>query len=108
MIVVSGDLTGGRPGRALGGMSGGAFAAPNIGLHRTGEFAALLHTMPFPHPVAAILTDGTGSPGDIATASPTLHSRRQSAVVHIERGHNHTWRPWIRSSLARLDRVPAA
>jgi enterochelin esterase-like enzyme len=36
-----------RTHRALGGLSGGAFAALDIGLHHTGEFAALLLTMPY-------------------------------------------------------------
>jgi Putative esterase len=80
-----------RGHRALGGMSGGAFAALNIGLHRLDAFRALLLAMPydvpdnrkrlaedpallaantprdslrtrsFPQPAAAILTAGTGA-----------------------------------------------
>ncbi|SDU25999.1 alpha/beta hydrolase [Amycolatopsis keratiniphila] len=113
-----------RTHRALGGMSGGAFAALNIGLHHTDKFAALLltmpydtttnggllgadpalvaantprtylPTMPFPNPVATILTAGTGAPADITTANriaDALHARGQGAVVHLQRGYNHTW-----------------
>ncbi|RSM45780.1 esterase [Amycolatopsis balhimycina DSM 5908] len=87
-----------RGHRALGGMSGGAFAALNIGLHRLDAFGALLLAMPydvpdnrrrlsedpallaantprdylsrmsFPQPVAAILTAGSEAPGDVTTA----------------------------------------
>ncbi|NIH81333.1 alpha/beta hydrolase [Amycolatopsis viridis] len=39
-----------RAARALGGMSGGAFAALNIGLHHTGEFSVLLLTLPYDAP----------------------------------------------------------
>ncbi|MGY6655449.1 alpha/beta hydrolase [Amycolatopsis sp. TRM77291] len=113
-----------RTHRALGGMSGGAFAALNIGLHHTDKFSALLltmpydtttnetllggdralvaantprdylSTMPFPAPVATILTAGTGAPADITTAhsiADALHARGQGAVVHLQRGYNHTW-----------------
>ena len=160
MIVVSVDLSAGRPGRnwegldvpggprletylarsvvtavdrryrtladrehrALGGMSGGAFAALNIGLRHTGEFGTLLlsmpydtpenraalgasarvntpreylGTMPFPRPVAAFLAAGTGAPGDVADArriGAALRSWGQQAVVHTEDGFGHTWR----------------
>ncbi|MET8847843.1 alpha/beta hydrolase-fold protein [Amycolatopsis sp. NPDC004625] len=84
-----------RAHRALGGMSGGAFAALNIGLHHGDEFGALLLAMPydvpdnrhrlgedpallaantprdylrtmrFPSPVSAILTAGAEAPGDV-------------------------------------------
>ncbi|WP_245633659.1 alpha/beta hydrolase [Amycolatopsis jejuensis] len=87
-----------RGHRALGGMSGGAFAALNTGLQHLDRFSVLLltlpydaltnekllagnrdlivantprdyvRTMPFPYPVSTILTAGTGAPGDIATA----------------------------------------
>lgn len=113
-----------RTHRALGGMSGGAFAALNIGLHHIDKFAALLltmpydtttnetllggnqalvaantprtylPTMPFPYRVAAILTAGTGAPADITTAhriADAFHARGQDAVVHLQRGYNHTW-----------------
>ncbi|AIJ23938.1 alpha/beta hydrolase [Amycolatopsis methanolica] len=39
-----------RADRALGGMSGGAFAALNTGLHHTGEFGVLLLTLPYDTP----------------------------------------------------------
>ncbi|MDQ0383070.1 alpha/beta hydrolase [Amycolatopsis thermophila] len=39
-----------RAARALGGMSGGAFAALNTGLHHTGEFGVLLLTLPYDTP----------------------------------------------------------
>jgi hypothetical protein len=114
-----------RTARALGGMSGGGFAALNIGLRHTEQFSGLvialpydtlgddtsllggntrlvkantprdyLPTMPFPHPVAAMLAVGTGAPGDVATAPHTadaFHARGQNAVVHAEHGFNHTW-----------------
>ncbi|WP_236794253.1 esterase family protein [Amycolatopsis sp. GM8] len=36
-----------RAHRALGGMSGGAFAALNVGLHQVGRFGVLLLTLPY-------------------------------------------------------------
>ncbi|GHE76565.1 esterase [Amycolatopsis deserti] len=39
-----------RNARALGGMSGGAFAALNTGLHHLGEFGVLLLTLPYDTP----------------------------------------------------------
>jgi enterochelin esterase-like enzyme len=123
-----------RGHRALGGMSGGAFAALNIGLHhldafgtlllampydvpdnrrRLGEDPALLaantprdhlRTMPFPRPVAAILTAGTGAPGDVATArsiAEAFRARGQQAAVHLDEGFGHTWRT-ARASLPYL------
>ena len=123
-----------RGHRALGGMSGGAFAALNIGLHRIDAFGALLlampydvpdnrkrlgeerallaantprdylRTMPFPRPVAAILTAGTASPGDVAAANSladAFRSRGKRAVVRTEEGFGHTWRT-ARASLPYL------
>ncbi|SDY45843.1 Enterochelin esterase [Amycolatopsis xylanica] len=114
-----------RSGRALGGMSGGGFAALNIGLHHVQQFGTLiialpyddlnnsisvlggdqaairadtprqyLPTMDFPAPVAVMLAVGSGAPTDVTTAkriADALHARGQEAVVHVERGFNHTW-----------------
>ncbi|WP_158883872.1 alpha/beta hydrolase [Amycolatopsis anabasis] len=44
-----------RNGRALGGMSGGAFCALNVGLHHLDQFATLLSTLPYDS-----LTDDAG------------------------------------------------
>jgi enterochelin esterase-like enzyme len=123
-----------RGHRALGGMSGGAFAALNIGLHRLDAFRALLlampydvpdnrkrlaedpallaantprdslRTRPFPQPVAAILTAGTGAPGDVGAAhriAEAFRSRGGQAVVRTEEGFGHTWRT-ARASLPYL------
>ena len=123
-----------RGHRALGGMSGGAFAALNIGLHHLDLFGALLlampydvpdnrnrlgedrallaantprdhlRTMPFPLPVAAILTAGTGTPGDVEAArriAEAFRSRGQQATVRTEEGFGHTWRT-ARASLPYL------
>ena len=120
-----------REHRALGGMSGGAFAALNIGLRHSGEFGVLLlsmpydtpenraalgasagantpreylRTMPFPRPVAAILAAGTGAPGDVADArriGEAFRSRGQQATLHTEDGFGHTWRT-ARATLPHL------
>jgi enterochelin esterase-like enzyme len=120
-----------REHRALGGMSSGAFAALNIGLRHSGEFGALLlsmpydtpenrtalgasasantprdylATMPFPRPVSAVLAAGTGVPGDVADArriAEALRSRGQQAEVHTEDGFGHTWRT-ARATLPHL------
>ncbi|MCG3752605.1 esterase family protein [Amycolatopsis sp. Poz14] len=166
MIVVSVDLTAGRPGfsgegldlprgpklesylvrsvlpavdaryrtlpdrgqRALGGMSSGAFAALNIGLHHVDAFGALLlampydtpgnqqalraantprdylRAMPFPRPVSVILSAGSRSPGDVGMArriAEGFRARGQRAVVRLEDGFGHTWRT-ARASLPYL------
>jgi hypothetical protein len=51
-------------------------------------------TMRFTGPVATMLAVGSGAPTDVGTAgriADSLHRRGQEAVVHIERGFNHTW-----------------
>ncbi|QWF85444.1 alpha/beta hydrolase [Amycolatopsis sp. CA-230715] len=53
-----------------------------------------LPTMPLPQRPAVILTAGTGAPTDVATArriAAALGERGIEAVVHTERGFNHTW-----------------
>lgn len=53
-----------------------------------------LPTMKFPAPISVMLAVGTGAPTDVATArriADALHARGQDAVVHAERGFNHTW-----------------
>ncbi|WIX99898.1 alpha/beta hydrolase-fold protein [Amycolatopsis mongoliensis] len=53
-----------------------------------------LPTMNFPAPVSVMLAVGTGAPTDVTTAhriADALHARGQEAVVHAERGFNHTW-----------------
>jgi hypothetical protein len=53
-----------------------------------------LPTMPFPAPISVLLAVGTGAPTDVTTAhriADALHARGQNAVVHAERGFNHTW-----------------
>jgi hypothetical protein len=53
-----------------------------------------LPTMPFPAPISVMLAVGTGAPTDVTTArriAGALHARGQEAVVHAERGFNHTW-----------------
>ncbi|SEC77632.1 Enterochelin esterase [Amycolatopsis tolypomycina] len=53
-----------------------------------------LPTMKFAAPISVMLTVGTGAPTDVATArriADALHARGQEAVVHAERGFNHTW-----------------
>jgi enterochelin esterase-like enzyme len=123
-----------RDHRALGGMSGGAFAALNIGLHHLDAFGTLLlampydvpdnrrrlgeepgllaantprdylRTMPFPRPVAAMVTAGSGAPGDVETArsiAEAFRSRGQQASVHLEESFGHTWRT-ARASLPYL------
>ncbi|WP_284744975.1 alpha/beta hydrolase [Amycolatopsis sp. RTGN1] len=53
-----------------------------------------LPTMPFPAPISVMLAVGTGAPTDVTTAhriADALHARGQEAVVHAERGFNHTW-----------------
>lgn len=65
-----------RASRALGGMSGGAFAALNTGLHHTGEFGALLLTLPY------------GTPGD---AEDLFHGDRAA----IERNTPRDYLPGV-------------
>jgi enterochelin esterase-like enzyme len=51
-------------------------------------------TMRFSGPIATMLAVGSGAPTDVGTArriADSLHRRGQEAVVHIERGFNHTW-----------------
>lgn len=53
-----------------------------------------LPTMSFPAPISVMLAVGTGAPTDVTTArriAQALHARGQDAVVHAERGFNHTW-----------------
>jgi enterochelin esterase-like enzyme len=53
-----------------------------------------LPTMSFPAPISVMLAVGTGAPTDVTTAhriADALHARGQEAVVHAERGFNHTW-----------------
>ncbi|MDS0136954.1 MULTISPECIES: alpha/beta hydrolase-fold protein [unclassified Amycolatopsis] len=53
-----------------------------------------LPTMRFSAPISVMLAVGTGAPTDVATArriADALHARGQEAVVHAERGFNHTW-----------------
>jgi len=114
-----------RLGRALGGMSGGAFGALNIGLHHVDKFSVLLNTLPyddpdtakgffkndqkaikantprdylptmhFSAPVSVIFAAGTDAPTDVTTSkriAAAFTRQGQEAVVHLERGLNHTW-----------------
>lgn len=53
-----------------------------------------LPTMKFTDPISVMLAVGTGAPTDVTTArriAGALHARGQEAVVHAERGFNHTW-----------------
>ncbi len=53
-----------------------------------------LPTMKFTAPISVMLAVGTGAPTDVTTArriADTLRARGQEAVVHAERGFNHTW-----------------
>ncbi|MCR6482222.1 alpha/beta hydrolase-fold protein [Amycolatopsis sp. OK19-0408] len=53
-----------------------------------------LPTMSFPAPISVMLAVGTGAPTDVTTAhriADALRARGQEAVVHAERGFNHTW-----------------
>lgn len=53
-----------------------------------------LPTMQFSAPISVMLAVGTGAPTDVVTArriADSLHARGQDAVVHAERGFNHTW-----------------
>ncbi|SFW82147.1 alpha/beta hydrolase [Amycolatopsis australiensis] len=53
-----------------------------------------LPTMDFPAKIAVMLAVGTGAPTDVKTANriaTALRARGQEAVVHAERGFNHTW-----------------
>jgi len=53
-----------------------------------------LPTMKFPAPISVMLAVGTGAPTDVTTAhriADALRARGQNAVVHAERGFNHTW-----------------
>lgn len=53
-----------------------------------------LPTMAFPLPISVMLAVGTGAPTDVTTAhriADALRARGQEAVVHAERGFNHTW-----------------
>jgi S-formylglutathione hydrolase FrmB len=63
-----------------------------------------LPAMPFPRPVAAILTAGAGTPGDVATANriaDAFRARGQRVAVRTEEGFGHTWRT-ARASLPYL------
>lgn len=53
-----------------------------------------LPAMKFSAPISVMLAVGTGAPTDVATArriAEALRARGQEAVVHAERGFNHTW-----------------
>lgn len=53
-----------------------------------------LPTMTFSAPISVMLAVGTGAPTDVTTAhriADALRARGQEAVVHAERGFNHTW-----------------
>ncbi|MDQ7810589.1 alpha/beta hydrolase-fold protein [Amycolatopsis sp. A133] len=53
-----------------------------------------LPAMEFPAPISVMLAVGTGAPTDVTTAhriAGELRARGQEAVVHAERGFNHTW-----------------
>jgi enterochelin esterase-like enzyme len=53
-----------------------------------------LPAMTFPAPISVMLAVGTGAPTDVTTAhriADALRARGQEAVVHAERGFNHTW-----------------
>ncbi|MET8853683.1 alpha/beta hydrolase-fold protein [Amycolatopsis sp. NPDC004625] len=53
-----------------------------------------LPTMKFSAPISVMLAVGTGAPTDVTTArriAAALQARGQDAVVHAERGFNHTW-----------------
>lgn len=53
-----------------------------------------LPTMKFTAPISVMLAVGTGAPTDVSTAhriADALKARGQEAVVHAERGFNHTW-----------------
>ena len=53
-----------------------------------------LPTMKFSAPISVMLAVGTGAPTDVTTArriADALRKRGQDAVVHAERGFNHTW-----------------
>jgi enterochelin esterase-like enzyme len=55
---------------------------------------AYIPTMAFTSPIATILAVGSGAPTDVTTArriTNSLQQRGQEAVVHVERGFNHTW-----------------
>ncbi|EOD68221.1 alpha/beta hydrolase [Amycolatopsis vancoresmycina] len=50
--------------------------------------------MKFSAPISVMLAVGTGAPTDVSTArriAAALQARGQDAVVHAERGFNHTW-----------------
>ena len=50
--------------------------------------------MKFTAPISVMLAVGTGAPTDVTTAhriADALRARGQDAVVHAERGFNHTW-----------------
>ena len=50
--------------------------------------------MKFAAPISVMLAVGTGAPTDVTTAhriADALKKRGQDAVVHAERGFNHTW-----------------
>ncbi|WAL68842.1 alpha/beta hydrolase-fold protein [Amycolatopsis cynarae] len=71
-----------RRHRALGGMSGGAFAALNIGLHHLDEFTALLLTLPYD-----ALGDGDrllgGNPALLAANTPRDYLRTMTFPHHV-------------------------
>jgi enterochelin esterase-like enzyme len=53
-----------------------------------------LPAMEFSAPISVLLAVGTGAPTDVTTAhriAGALRARGQEAVVHAERGFNHTW-----------------
>ncbi|WP_410638624.1 alpha/beta hydrolase [Amycolatopsis sp. lyj-346] len=53
-----------------------------------------LPAMKFSAPISVMLAVGTGAPTDVTTAhriADALRARGQEAVVHAERGFNHTW-----------------
>ncbi|MEV4050601.1 alpha/beta hydrolase-fold protein [Amycolatopsis sp. NPDC049688] len=53
-----------------------------------------LPSMKFSAPISVMLAVGTGAPTDVTTArriAAALQARGQDAVVHAERGFNHTW-----------------
>ncbi|MEU5262260.1 alpha/beta hydrolase-fold protein [Amycolatopsis sp. NPDC021455] len=113
-----------RGHRALGGMSGGAFAALNIGLHRLDAFGALLlampydvpdnrrrlgedrallaantprdylRTMPFPRPVTAMLTAGARAPGDVEGAQRIAEALRSRGGQAVVRVEDGFGHTW--------------
>ena len=96
-------------------MSGGGFAALNIGLLHLDAFGTLLPAMPYDVPDnrrrlgEEPALAGTGAPGDVETArsiAEAFRSRGRQAAVHLDEGFGHTWRtaPSIAPLPARVRR----